>query len=285
MNKMHKYFKKIVILIVFFWLVLFVLIPNLIIIVTSFMTKDDTTLVKMVLTFDSYIRLFDPLYTKVLLHTLSIAIFTTICCLLCGYPFAFILVHMPDKLRFISLFLLIAPLWTSSLVRIYGLKIFLSTKGYLNEFLLWMGIIDTPLRIIYTPEAVILGLIYILQPFMVIPLYSSIQKLDNSVIEAARDLGANKIQIFIRIIIPLTLPGIIAGSMLVMLSSLGMFYVSDLLGGAHNLLIGNVIKNQFLNIGNWPFGAATSIVLNILMGMLMYIYYRVGNLMSNKVGL
>ncbi|MEG2042509.1 MAG: spermidine/putrescine ABC transporter permease PotB, partial [Hafnia sp.] len=183
------------------------------------------------------------------------------------------------------LFLLIVPFWTNSLIRIYGLKLFLSTRGYLNEFLLWTGIIDTPLRIMYTPEAVILGLIYILLPFMVMPLYSSIEKLDKSVLEAARDLGANKLQTFIRIIIPLTMPGIVAGSLLVMLPSLGLFYVSDLLGGAKNLLIGNVIKSQFLNIRDWPFGAATSICLTLVMGILLYIYYRVGKLMNKKVEL
>ncbi|MDN6073253.1 MAG: ABC transporter permease subunit, partial [Enterobacterales bacterium] len=133
--------------------------------------------------------------------------------------------------------------------------------------------------------AVILGLIYILLPFMVMPLYSSIEKLDKSVLEAARDLGANKFQTFIRIIIPLTMPGIVAGSLLVMLPSLGLFYVSDLLGGAKNLLIGNVIKSQFLNIRDWPFGAATSICLTLVMGILLYIYYRVGKLMNKKVEL
>jgi len=120
---------------------------------------------------------------------------------------------------------------------------------------------------------------------MVMPLYSSIEKLDKSVLEAARDLGANKFQTFIRIIVPLTMPGIVAGSLLVMLPSLGLFYVSDLLGGAKNLLIGNVIKSQFLNIRDWPFGAATSICLTLVMGILLYIYYRVGKLMNKKVEL
>ncbi|MDN6115617.1 MAG: ABC transporter permease subunit, partial [Enterobacterales bacterium] len=122
-------------------------------------------------------------------------------------------------------------------------------------------------------------------PFMVMPLYSSIEKLDKSVLEAARDLGANKLQTFIRIILPLTMPGIVAGSLLDMLPSLGLFYVSDLLGGAKNLLIGNVIKSQFLNIRDWPFGAATSICLTLVMGILLYIYYRVGKLMNKKVEL
>ncbi|KKI43176.1 spermidine/putrescine ABC transporter permease PotB [Obesumbacterium proteus] len=285
MKKSRKYFQNVVITTVVAWLVLFVFMPNLMIIGTSFLTRDDTHLVKMVFSFDNYTRLFDPLYAEVLLHSLNMAIIATLCCLVIGYPFAFILARLPEKVRPLLLFLLIVPFWTNSLIRIYGLKIFLSTRGYLNEALLWIGIIDKPLRIMYTPEAVILGLIYILLPFMVMPLYSSIEKLDKSVLEAARDLGANKFQTFIRIIIPLTMPGIVAGSLLVMLPSLGLFYVSDLLGGAKNLLIGNVIKSQFLNIRDWPFGAATSICLTLVMGILLYIYYRVGKLMNKKVEL
>ncbi|MFU2146359.1 spermidine/putrescine ABC transporter permease PotB [Hafnia paralvei] len=285
MKKSRKYFQNVVITGVVAWLVLFVFMPNLMIIATSFLTRDDAHLVKMVFSLDNYTRLFDPLYAEVLLHSLNMAVIATLCCLVIGYPFAFILARLPERVRPLLLFLLIVPFWTNSLIRIYGLKLFLSTRAYLNEFLLWTGIIDTPLRIMYTPEAVILGLIYILLPFMVMPLYSSIEKLDKSVLEAARDLGANKLQTFIRIIIPLTMPGIVAGSLLVMLPSLGLFYVSDLLGGAKNLLIGNVIKSQFLNIRDWPFGAATSICLTLVMGILLYIYYRVGKLMNKKVEL
>ena len=285
MKKSRKYFQNVVITGVVARLVLFVFMPNLMIVATSFLTRDDAHLVKMVFSLDNYTRLFDPLYAEVLLHSLNMAVIATLCCLVIGYPFAFILARLPERVRPLLLFLLIVPFWTNSLIRIYGLKLFLSTRGYLNEFLLWTGIIDTPLRIMYTPEAVILGLIYILLPFMVMPLYSSIEKLDKSVLEAARDLGANKLQTFIRIILPLTMPGIVAGSLLVMLPSLGLFYVSDLLGGAKNLLIGNVIKSQFLNIRDWPFGAATSICLTLVMGILLYIYYRVGKLMNKKVEL
>ena len=285
MKKSRKYFQNVVITGVVAWLVLFVFMPNLMIIATSFLTRDDAHLVKMVFSLDNYTRLFDPLYAEVLLHSLNMAVIATLCCLVIGYPFAFILARLPERVRPLLLFLLIVPFWTNSLIRIYGLKLFLSTRGYLNEFLLLTGIIDTPLLIMYTPEAVILGLIYILLPFMVMPLYSSIEKLDKSVLEAARDLGANKLQTFIRIILPLTMPGIVAGSLLVMLPSLGLFYVSDLLGGAKNLLIGNVIKSQFLNIRDWPFGAATSICLTLVMGILLYIYYRVGKLMNKNVEL
>ncbi|HAD6657189.1 TPA_asm: spermidine/putrescine ABC transporter permease PotB [Salmonella enterica subsp. enterica serovar Typhimurium str. SL1344] len=276
-------FQNVVIVTIVGWLVLFVFLPNLMIIGTSFLTRDDASFVKMVFTLDNYARLLDPLYFEVLLHSLNMALIATLSCLVLGYPFAWFLAKLPEKIRPLLLFLLIVPFWTNSLIRIYGLKIFLSTKGYLNEFLLWLGVIDTPIRIMFTPSAVIIGLVYILLPFMVMPLYSSIEKLDKPLLEAARDLGASKMQTFIRIIIPLTMPGIVAGCLLVMLPAMGLLYVSDLMGGAKNLLIGNVIKVQFLNIRDWPFGAATSITLTIVMGLMLLIYWRASRLLNKKV--
>ncbi|WCG86525.1 spermidine/putrescine ABC transporter permease PotB [Proteus terrae] len=283
MKKTRKLFQNIVITGVVGWLMVFVFLPNIMIIATSFLTRDDANLVEMVFALDNYYRLFDPMYAEVLLHSINMAVVATLACLLLGYPFAYFLAKMPKKIQPLMLFLLIVPFWTNSLIRIYGLKIFLSTKGYFNEFLLWIGLIDKPLRIIYTPEAVVLGLVYILLPFMVLPLYSSIEKLDKPCLEAARDLGANKFQTFIRIIIPLTMPGIIAGCLLVMLPAMGLFFVADLMGGAKNLLIGNVIKSQFLNIRDWPFGAATSICLTLVMGLMLFVYYRAVKLLHKKV--
>ncbi|MCF6689199.1 spermidine/putrescine ABC transporter permease PotB [Raoultella terrigena] len=278
-------FQNVVIATIVGWLVLFVFLPNLMIIGTSFLTRDDANFVKLVFTLDNYARLLDPLYYAVLLHSLNMALMATLACLALGYPFAWFLARLPERVRPLLLFLLIVPFWTNSLIRIYGLKIFLSTRGYLNEFLLWLGVIETPLRIMYTPSAVIIGLVYILLPFMVMPLYSSIEKLDRPLLEAAKDLGASRLQTFIRIIIPLTMPGIIAGCLLVMLPAMGLFYVSDLMGGAKNLLIGNVIKSQFLNIRDWPFGAATSITLTLVMGLMLLIYWRAARLLNNKVEL
>ena len=277
-------FQKVVITTIVGWLVLFVFLPNLMIIATSFLTRDDAHFVKLVFTLDNYARLLDPLYFDVLLHSLNMALIATVACLLLGYPFAWFLAGQPQKVRPLLLFLLIVPFWTNSLIRIYGLKIFLSTKGYLNAFLLWLGVIDTPVRIMFTPGAVIIGLVYILLPFMVMPLYSSIEKLDKPLLEAAKDLGANKLQTFIRIIIPLTMPGIIAGCLLVMLPAMGLFYVSDLMGGAKNLLIGNVIKSQFLNIRDWPFGSATSITLTVVMGLMLLVYWRASRLLNKMIG-
>lgn len=267
------------------WLVLFVLIPNIMIIGTSFLTRDEANLIEMTFTLENYARLMDPLYAKVLFHSFYMAIVATLICLVVGYPFAYIVAKMPEKWRPFMLFLVIVPFWTNSLIRTYGLKIVLGTQGILNKSLLALDIIDKPLRIMYTETAVMIGLVYILLPFMILPLYSAIEKLDGTYIEAARDLGASKWQTLTRVILPLTMPGIIGGCLLVLLPALGMFYIADLLGGAKNLLIGNVIKSQILNARDWPFGAATSIALTAAMAVMLYAYYRAGKLLNRKVEL
>ncbi|GAA0476593.1 MULTISPECIES: spermidine/putrescine ABC transporter permease PotB [Tatumella] len=283
MKLMRNPFQTLVVGLISGWLVLFVLAPNLMIIAASFLTRDDNHFISAVLTLDNYRRLADPLYLDVLLHSLNMAFIATLCSLLLGYPFAWCLTLLPQRWRPVMLFLLIVPFWTNSLIRIYGLKIFLSTRGWLNNALLWSGITDKPLRIMYTPEAVILGLVYILLPFMVMPVYSSLEKLDKPCLEAARDLGAGKWQRFWRIILPLTLPGIIAGCLLVFIPAMGMFYVSDLMGGAKNLLIGNIIKTQFLSLRDWPFGAATSVIMTVLMGLMLLFYRRSARIINKKM--
>ncbi|MEZ8285335.1 spermidine/putrescine ABC transporter permease PotB [Vibrio splendidus] len=267
------------------WLVLFVMIPNIMIIGTSFLTRDEANLIEMTFTLDNYLRLADPLYFKVLMHSFYMAIVATLLCLMIGYPFAYIVAKMPAKWRPIMLFLVIVPFWTNSLIRTYGLKVVLGTQGVLNKGLLALDIIDKPLRIMYSETAVMIGLVYILLPFMILPLYSAIEKLDDTYLEAAKDLGANKLQTLLKVVLPLTMPGIIGGCLLVLLPALGMFYISDLLGGAKNLLIGNVIKSQVLNARDWPFGAATSIALTTAMAVMLYAYYRAGKLLNKKVEL
>ncbi|PTP84800.1 spermidine/putrescine ABC transporter permease PotB [Vibrio splendidus] len=267
------------------WLVLFVMIPNIMIIGTSFLTRDEANLIEMTFTLDNYLRLVDPLYFKVLMHSFYMAIVATLLCLIIGYPFAYIVAKMPTKWRPIMLFLVIVPFWTNSLIRTYGLKVVLGTQGVLNKGLLALDIIDKPLRIMYSETAVMIGLVYILLPFMILPLYSAIEKLDDTYLEAAKDLGANKLQTLLKVVLPLTMPGIIGGCLLVLLPALGMFYISDLLGGAKNLLIGNVIKSQVLNARDWPFGAATSIALTTAMAVMLYAYYRAGKLLNKKVEL
>ncbi len=271
--KIREPFKIAAIGSLWFWLIAFALLPNLLVAIASVLTRGDSEFVAFTLTLSSYRRLLDPLYLEVLLDSLWLAAVTTALCLLLGYPFAYLLTRSPARWRPLLLLLVIVPFWTSSLVRTYAIMIVLKTQGLLNQTLLGLGLIAEPLELLYTEPAVILGMLYTLLPFMILPLYAALEKLDLRLIEAARDLGAGKITIFLRIVIPLTLPGIVAGSLLTFLPGLGMFYVADLLGGAKTLLVGNLIRDQFLSARDWPFGAAASVLLTVLMGLLLWGYY------------
>jgi spermidine/putrescine transport system permease protein len=239
----------------------------------SFLQRGETEFVKFAFTLENYQRIFNPIYLDVFWNSFYLAAMTTLFCLLLGYPFAFLLARVTGKYKHLLLLFVIIPFWTSSLIRTYAMVIIFKTNGVMNSFLQWLGIIQEPIQLLYTPTAVVIGLVYSLLPFMVLPLYATIEKLDMRLIEAAKDLGARNIRIFWSIIIPLTMPGIIAGSMLVFLPALGMFYIPDLLGGAKALLIGNLIQNQFLSARDWPFGAAVSVILVLVMSLLLVLYY------------
>ena len=283
MKIINNKFQKITVAIIFSWLIFFVLIPNLLVLTVSFLTRDGSDFYALPFTLDNYANLFNPLYAQVVWNSLYMSGIATIICLLIGYPFAFMVSKINPKYRPFLLFLVVLPFWTNSLIRIYGMKVFLGVKGVLNTMLMDMGILSEPIRILNTEVAVIIGLVYLLLPFMILPLYSAIEKLDGRLLEAARDLGANAVQRFFRVILPLTMPGIVAGCLLVLLPAMGMFYVADLLGGAKVLLVGNVIKSEFLISRNWPFGSAISIGLTILMALLIFVYYRANKLLNKKV--
>lgn len=285
MKIINNKFQKITVAIIFSWLIFFVLIPNLLVLTVSFLTRDGSDFYALPFTLDNYANLFNPLYAQVVWNSLYMSGIATIICLLIGYPFAFMVSKINPKYRPFLLFLVVLPFWTNSLIRIYGMKVFLGVKGVLNTMLMDMGILSEPIRILNTEVAVIIGLVYLLLPFMILPLYSAIEKLDGRLLEAARDLGANAVQRFFRVIFPLTMPGIVAGCLLVLLPAMGMFYVADLLGGAKVLLVGNVIKSEFLISRNWPFGSAISIGLTILMALLIFVYYRANKLLNKKVEL
>lgn len=285
MKIINNKFQKITVAINFSWLIFFVLIPNLLVLTVSFLTRDGSDFYALPFTLDNYANLFNPLYAQVVWNSLYMSGIATIICLLIGYPFAFMVSKINPKYRPFLLFLVVLPFWTNSLIRIYGMKVFLGVKGVLNTMLMDMGILSEPIRILNTEVAVIIGLVYLLLPFMILPLYSAIEKLDGRLLEAARDLGANAVQRFFRVILPLTMPGIVAGCLLVLLPAMGMFYVADLLGGAKVLLVGNVIKSEFLISRNWPFGSAISIGLTILMALLIFVYYRANKLLNKKVEL
>lgn len=278
-------FQKITVAVIFAWLIFFVLIPNILVFITSFLTRDGSNFIEFTFTLDNYKRLFEPLYAQVMWNSLYMSGIATIICLIIGYPFAFMIAKVPQKYRPVLLFLVILPFWTNSLIRIYGMKIFLGVKGILNNTLISLGLISEPIRVLNTEIAVIIGLVYILLPFMILPLYSAIEKIDGRLLEAAKDLGANTFQRFIRVIIPLTAPGIVAGCLLVLLPAMGMFYVADLLGGSKALLVGNVIKSEFLVSRNWPFGSTISIALTVLMALLIFVYYKANKLLNKKMEL
>jgi spermidine/putrescine transport system permease protein len=260
-----EFFKTTIILTLSAWLTVFVLLPNLMVLASSFLRRDEMGLIVPVITGENYLRLLDPLYLRVFGHSFGLAWITTLLCLIIGYPFAFLLTRMKASFRPMLLTLVIIPFWTNSLVRTYAIRSLLAAKGVMNQALLALGWIDEPIRLLYTGTAVTIGLVYVLLPFMILPLYTSIEKLDHRLIEAAADLGANRVRTFWHVIIPLTTPGILAGCLLVFLPALGLFFVTDVLGGSRDLLIGNFLKDQFLDARDWPFGAAASVILIALL--------------------
>ncbi|MEO2267069.1 spermidine/putrescine ABC transporter permease PotB [Pseudoalteromonas sp. YIC-656] len=278
-------FRRMVITLTFTWLTIMVVVPHLLVLVTSFLTPDSQHLAIWPASLEGYKKVFQPIYFDVFLNSLWLSGVSTVICLLIGYPFAFILSRQSPLTRNVLLVLMMLPFWTNSLIRTYAIKLILGKKGLINTALLGMGVIDEPLNMLYTEFAVIFGLVYILLPFMVLPLISSFEKLSADYVEAAKDLSANALQRFWHVYLPLTSPGIVAGCLIVFLPAMGMFYVADILGGATNLLLGNVIKNQFLVVRDWPFGSAFSISLIVIMGLMLFAYYKANQLVQRKGGL
>lgn len=246
---------------VYTWMALFLTIPMVLIIVMGFLTRGTYGEFKYIFTFDNFITMFDMRYFKPFLITILVAFLTTLCCLLIGYPFAYCVAKTSPKYRSMLLMLIIIPFWTNSLVRTYAWIMILRNEGFINSLLMNLGLIDEPIKMLYNYGAIFLGMTYTLFPFMVLPLYTSIEKLDPHLLEAAGDLGATPFKSFIHVTLPLTMPGIVAGSLLVFIPALGYFFIPDLMGGGNYIFIGNLIKNQFLDARNWPLGAALSLLL------------------------
>ncbi|MBA5850314.1 ABC transporter permease [Clostridium sp. cel8] len=258
------------------WISLFIFIPMAYVFIMSFMEKGIYGGIVAKFTLKNYSDLLNPLYVNIYGRSIYIAFITTIICLIFGYPFAYIICNSSKAMKAILVTLIMLPFWINSLIRTYGWNALLRTEGIINTILLKVGIIDHPLTMLYTSGAVLLGMVYTLFPFMVLPLYASIEKLDKSLIEASSDLGASPIRIFFRVILPLTMPGIFAGSIQVFIPTLGYFFISDMMGGGKDILIGNLIKNQFLSARNWPLGAALSVLLIVLTIVLIKLYSKIG---------
>ncbi len=273
-NEPLSRFARFSIVLLALWILLFAFAPQLLVGGASFLSKGSSEFIAFEFTLENYLRLADPIYFDIFLGSFRLAFITTLLCLFIAYPFAAILARAPKPWQPLLLILVIIPFWTSSLVRTYAVIAIIKTKGLLNSMLLALGIIDAPLQLMYTEVAVFIGMVYTLLPFMILPLYASIEKIDVRLIEAASDLGAGFWSRLLRITVPLSMPGIIAGSMLVFLPALGMFYIPDLLGGAKDLIIGSFIRNQFLTFRDWPFGSAASMLLILAMLVMIALYTR-----------
>jgi spermidine/putrescine transport system permease protein len=257
------------------WLVIFFLIPLLLVLVYSFLPSAVSD-AKGYLTLEHYQRIGDPLYLNIFWRSLWLGLLSTVACLLIGYPLAFFIVRQPKPWRSALLLLIIIPFWTNFLVRTYAWIDILRQAGLINSWLISLHAIVEPLDLLFTPLAVAIGLIYGYLPFMVLPIYSSLERFDFTLVEAARDLGANDIRAFWRVVFPLTLRGTIAGCLLVFIPSVTAFITPDILGGAKTMMVGNLIQNQFLKSLNWQFGSALSIglIIIILIPITLYFWVR-----------
>jgi spermidine/putrescine transport system permease protein len=229
---------------------------------------------------DGLNEIFEPIYLQILWRSLSFAALTVLLTLILCYPVAFWVSRLTDRWRLVFLFLITLPFFCSLIVRLYAWLLILKPTGLLNTTLLSTGLISEPLEILYTPTAVVLGMVYVMIPFMFLPLYAAVDNLDRAQVEASLDLGANRIQTFLKVILPQTLPGIMGGAVIVFIASVGNFVVPDVLGGAKGLMIGNLVEQQFLSSRNWPFGSALSmIIMAVVLTVLMVSVTR-----ARKVG-
>jgi spermidine/putrescine transport system permease protein len=257
------------------WLFVFFIAPLFIVVTYSFLERDTYGGVVSQFTLENFQRVFDPLYLKTFFRSVYIALTTTFFCLLLGFPLAYYIATRPRQRRNTLLLALMIPFWTNFLIRTYAWLTLLRTNtGLINVTLMNLGIIDQPLPLFGNDFAIILGLVYGWLPDMVLPIYAALERLDRSLLEAASDLYAPGSRVFLRVIWPLSLPGVVAGSMLVFIPSLGAFVTPAILGGGKSLMVGNIISNQFLAAHDWPFGSALSTLMMGLMLIATLIYFR-----------
>lgn len=241
------------------WSAIFIVIPLLLIVFFSFTSKVDG---RFVFSFENFQRLFEPIYFTVFIRSIWLSVLSTVSCLILGYPIAYIISKLPIKRRNMLILLFILPMWMNFLLRTYAWMAILGRDGLINTLLGYIGI--GPIKMLYTDGAILLGMVYNFLPFMVIPIYTVLIKIDKNLVNAAYDLGANKAQAFRKIILPLSIPGIISGITMVFMPAVSNFVIPSLLGGGKYMLVGNLIEQQFTTIGNWNFGSALSIFMMIL---------------------
>ncbi|MDB9495710.1 ABC transporter permease [Spirulina major CS-329] len=257
------------------WLLFFFVLPLVIVLLYSVLERGIYGGVEWQFTLENYQRLLNPIYWGIFGRSLWLAFMTTLACLLLGYPLAFFIASRPPQWRNTLLLLVIIPFWTNFLVRIYAWIVILRQEGVINVLLQSFNLIDQPLDLLFNSFAVTVGLIYGYLPFMILPLYATLERFDFSLLDAAQDLGANDLKTLIRVVIPLTLRGVVAGSLLVFIPAVGEFITPDILGGAKTVMMGNLVQSQFLSARNWPFGSVLSIVMIVIVLIPIVIYFRV----------
>lgn len=262
-------------------LVFLVAVPLVYVGVMSFCSIDEYYNVVFKFSTENYVRLLNADYLKIYGQSLVVALITTVLCILIGYPFSYLIARTKSKRKTLLYMLVIIPFWTNSLIRIYGWRTFLGTNGWLNELLQFLHLTGEPVDFLFKQGTTVLGMVYCLIPFMILPLYTAIEKLDGSLLEASADLGARPFATFFQVILPLTSSGIFSGSIMVFIPCLGYFFVADILGGGNSDVIGNLIERQFQSGNNWPLGAALSIILIVMTLVLVKLYQKVGGDMES----
>jgi spermidine/putrescine transport system permease protein len=259
-----------------------IVLPMLMIVMYAF-TKEGNSVMNVRFTLENFASFFeDRVFFDVLRRSLFIAILTTVICVLVGYPVAYIIAKMKPKSQVVMVLLITLPTWINMLVRTYAWRAILDKNGLINHILSFLGI--GPVKLLETTFAVVLGMVYNFIPFMILQIYTSLSKMDPSYLEAANDLGASKVQAFLKVTLPLSVPGIISGITLVFLPAVSSFFIPKLLGGGQYVLIGNVIENQFLTTGKWGFGSAISLIMAVIIIIAMYIARRIDKKISVKGG-
>lgn len=260
----------------------FMSIPLFLIFVYSFLTRGRFGGIVWEFTFDNYSRLFEPVYLKVFGTSIVIAGVTTILAIAVGYPTAYAITRLPTKWRTVALVLVVLPFWTNFLIRTYAWIILLNSEGPVNQTLISLGVIGAPIGLLYTPGAVIVGLLYAYLPLVILPVYASIERLDRQLLEAASNLGASRIRTFVDVTLPLTLPGTMIGAIFVFVPSMGNFVVPELLGGGKTVMVGNLIRDQFLEARDWPFGAVIALFVVALLVALFAIQAAISRRINGK---
>jgi len=243
-------------------------------IVLSFLQREGSWGIAFNFSLMNYHRIFERVFLETFIQSLQLAFISTFLTIIFGYPFGFFMARLDKKWKNKVLLLLIIPFWTSSLMRLYGWIIIFRANGVLDSFLMFIGITDEPLRLLYTYPAVITGMVYVLVPFMIYSVYTSAEKLDRSLVEAARNLGASRLKAFLTVSLPLTMPGLFSGFVLTFIPSMGLFYLAEILGGNRVVLVGNLIHEQLTRTADWPFAAALSTSLMILTSFFIFLYRR-----------